>query len=224
MKKKKHWYTFIELFITVTIIAILWAIWFIAYSKGIPDSRDAARISHLAEIENSFNTYALKNKLPLPDKSVEVKVSNIVVWHQWYLSEDILNTIDYTWVEWWKDPKDKKYYTYYTSRDFKRFQLLGYLEVYTNLKTTSFLNQAIADSVDYTNRFPYMVWDKLWIIVDSVTNMPIQELPNIQSQWFIDFTWSLLWSYKLNIENWVYFTNSDNIIVWQKIKELLNVR
>lgn len=222
MKKNKHWFTFIELFITVSIIAVLWTIWFITYSKSIPDSRDAARISHLSEIGNSFNVYKLKNKLPLSDMFVEVKVDNVLVWYQASLSEDLLNNINYTWVEWWKDPKDNVYYTYYLSRDFNRFQLLGYLEVYTNLKTTSFLNQVKA--IDYTDRFPYMVWDKLWIIVDSTTNIPVQELPNFQSQWFINFTWSLLWSYMLNIENWVYFTNSDNIIVWQKIKELLNVR
>jgi hypothetical protein len=42
----------------------------------LPNSRDAVRIAHLAEIEKSFNNYKTVSKFPLPDKKIEIKVNN----------------------------------------------------------------------------------------------------------------------------------------------------
>jgi len=169
--------------------------------------------------------FRLKNMLIIPDRGIEIRVDWFVVWYQWYLSEDILELINYTWVDWWIDPKDKEYYTYYVSRDFKKYQLLWYLENEKNLDQSTFLTyKTYAENIDYTNRFPYMLWDNLWIIIDKQSNSPIQSLPNIQSDWYINFTWSLAWIYNINIENWDIFMSNDNILLWEKIKELANIK
>lgn len=225
MNKKIHWFTFVELIITIAVIAIIWTIWFISFSNSIPDSRDTTRIAHLREIDNSLNVFRLKNMLIIPDRGIEIRVDWFVVWYQWYLSEDILELINYTWVDWWIDPKDKEYYTYYVSRDFKKYQLLWYLENEKNLDQSTFLTyKTYAETIDYKNRFPYMLWDNLWIIIDKQSNSPIQSLPNIQSDWYINFTWSLAWIYNINIENWDIFMSNDNILLWEKIKELANIK
>nr|MDD3720606.1 hypothetical protein [Candidatus Gracilibacteria bacterium] len=222
--KKKYGFTFIELIITVTIVIIIGTIGFMSYSNYISDGRDASRIAHLGELENSFNTYKFKNILPSPDKNIEVRVDGVVAGYQGYLSESILKQIDYTGVEGGKDPKDKIFYTYYSSRDFKSFQLLGFLENESNINEISYIiSKTYAGNIDYEDRYPYMVGDKLGILLEQGTNIPVQELLNIKSQGYIDFTGALIGFYDLKIQNNESLNSTGNIIIGDKIKELSNL-
>ena len=42
-------------------------------------------------------------------------------------------------------------------------------------------------SIDYENRYPTLVWEKLWILLQETTNIPIQEVSSIITQWELDF-------------------------------------
>lgn len=213
-------FTFLELVVTITVLLILWTMWIVSYMDFLPTSRDTTRISHLAELEKTFNDYKKIWKYPMPDKKISIMVDNELAWYQWYLSEDILKIVWYSWVDWWFDSKDLVYYSYYVSRDFRKFQIMAYLEKDYNSILKAYINKTNANDTDYLIRYPYMVWDRLGIIVDLITNIPIQELVNINTQGYINFTWSLTWNYKLYIKNWEIFSSMDNSIIWEKIKEL----
>ncbi len=89
------------------------------------------------------------------------------------------------YIQWWKDPKDEQYFSYYVSKDKKNFQLMSFLEDKWNLQLTkNILNQT--NAVDYTKRIPTVSWKKLWILTESWTNIPIQEIPSIVLSWYLD--------------------------------------
>ncbi len=60
MLNNKKWFTFVELIISITIIVILWAIWFSSYIWYISDSRDSQRKSDLSQISSSLKIYKQK--------------------------------------------------------------------------------------------------------------------------------------------------------------------
>ncbi len=221
MNKKA--FTLVELLFVATIIWILWTIWFVSFTSYLPDSRDASRLEWLSKIKKSMGVFRIKLKLPIPDNKVDIQLNWNLVSYQWYLSESILDLINY-WASWknrGKDPKDWVYYTYYLTKDLKRFQLMWFLE--NQSKTAYFLNWAYSDWIDYSKRYLTYYWDQLWIITQSWTNTPIQELNTYKSQWYINFTWSLIWDFNLWFKNNEVITSNDMLVLTNKIKESLKI-
>lgn len=179
MKKSKLniiGFTIIELLVVITILAILGTVWFISYISYISSSRDASRLSQIQIINQAFQWY-IKGKLPLPDNKVIIYANWTIIWYQWYAWENILSEI---WVkEWWKDPLDKSYFTYFLDSDQKYIQFLPFLEneIWWEISYNPLINQAKA--ADYTDRFPRPYGAKLWVMVESWSNSPIQDNSNL---------------------------------------------
>lgn len=210
----KKWVTLVELLIVVSLLASIPIIWLYFYTWNIKDSRDVYRIDQINNIYDSMMYYKNNDVLPLPDKYVEVRVNWELIAYQWYIWESTLSKIQYRWkFESIKDPKDYRNYSYYLTKDKKYFQLMTFLEN----KWNSYFEKVNAM---YEDRTPYVVWNKLWIITQKYTNIPLQELVNIRENWFIDFTSTLFGEYNLNITNKVSFSSIDNVTIWNKLIEL----
>jgi len=170
MDKQKKAFTLVELIVVITILAILATIWFVSYSTYISLSRDTNRMSTIAELSKALEIYWWLYTLPLPEDYVSVKVNWETIAYQWQIWESILEKINFE--NWWLDPKSKDYFSYYLTKNKKEFQILAFLE--EEQKTSSIINNTLA--TDYSVFFPYVSWQKLWILLDT-NNTPINKIP-----------------------------------------------
>jgi len=99
------------LIVVISILAILSTIGFVSFSWYLSGARDTNRIVQLESISEWLQKYKINNRLPKPDNSIEIKVDWELIWHQWYVWKNVLETIDYT--EKGIDPKDGTYFSYY---------------------------------------------------------------------------------------------------------------
>jgi len=183
-------FTLIELTITITILVILAAIWFTSYSWYIKWVRDTNRVSQLEAISNGLDLYKIKYNLPLPDDYVQVKANSEIIAYQWYVWKSVLQQIEYS--KEWLDPKINTYFTYYISKDRKKHQLIAFLEESDSFETSFLINNK-TNAVDYSSNYPYVYWDKLWILTDE-NNTPIQEIADIITNTEIDLWWTNSWT------------------------------
>lgn len=203
--KTIKWFTFIELIIAITIIAILSVIWFVSYNWHISSSRDSTRKTELSDIYTLLDWYKIKSALPIPNKKIEIYSSWILIWFQWYLSDSIMKKIWFKWTG--KDPLDENYYTYYLTKNLRTPWVMGFLE--NNPKDWSSINSTYytfvpqVNATDYSERFPILFWKKLWILIDD-TNTPIQEIVSLQATWKIELS-------TLTPNYIAYFDNSTSI-------------
>ncbi len=184
--KNKYWFTFIELIVVITIIAILWTIWFLSYNWYVSESRDASRVSQISSMYKALESYRTKWFLPLPDRKVIIYASWTIIWYQWYIWEDALNSIWYQ--DLWKDPKDNEFFTYYLTKDLRKAQLMAYLEDELEI-SYNLVNQV--NAANYIARIPKVYWAKLGILTESSTKAPIQEVPSIVLTWWLDIVKTL---------------------------------
>ncbi len=185
------WFTIVELIVVITILAILWTIWFVSYVSHISTSRDATRISQI-QIINQALVWEWKWKIPLPDDNVIVYASWVIIWYQWYAWKNILSDI---WINnWWKDPSDNSYYTYFTDVKQKYVQVLSFLEKSDSWEVSYNRFITKANAVDNSKKYPITYWEKLWVMVQSGAKIPIQEISAIIKSWLdvVTTTWSYI--------------------------------
>ena len=134
-------FTLVELIVVITILAVLSAIWFVAFSWYLAWTRDTNRISQLKSISDWLELYWTKHDLPIPEDKVDIKVwtwtNEKTIAYQWYAWKNILETIEYS--SEWVDPKDWTYFSYYLTKDKKYYQLMAFLEESDNLQNTKSL-------------------------------------------------------------------------------------
>ena len=188
MQKLKQWFTLVELIVVVSILAILSTIGFVSYSGYITWVRDTNRIEQLSSLYNGLELYRTKRDLPIPEDKIDIEASGSLIAYQWYVGKSNLEMIEYS--KEWKDPKDDTYFSYYLTADKKYFQLMALLEdeisltTSTTFQTPTIISQTYA-AVDYTNRYPYVLWKKLGILTDE-DNTPVQEIETLQTATKLD--------------------------------------
>lgn len=209
MKKyKTKAFTLVELIIVITILAILATIGFMSYQSYTLDARDWKRISDLTQIRNWLEMYKAK-KVTYPKHTANTTANIWFLIIQWYVDNSVLWAIKMSNDS--IDPLEKVPYTYSTNTTYTKYQLLAYLENWKSLNLSSSLNKAYAVN-NYNNRDEYVLWDKLWVVLDNSTNAPIQEIQT----WSIDLAWTYSWTtFKLIVDN----TNSWIILSTWSILE-----
>lgn len=181
----KSWFTLVELIVVISILAILATIAFISYSDHLVWSRNTNRLSQLTNLNSWLEVYWVKNTLPIPESNVEVRASWSVIGYQWIIWKNILAMIEYS--QWGKDPKDEKNFTYFVTTDKKYFQLMAFLENDWKILLTKNNNLLpSANAADYSSRFPSVMGSKLWILTETWTNLPIQEVSSVVASWYVD--------------------------------------
>jgi len=169
-------FTLVELIVVIIILAILWTITFITMQSYVKNSRDSVRISDISIVERQLQIYLTRAwKLPIPENKIDIESSWSLLWYQWYVWENILSAIKI--FSWWFDPLTDDYYVYRTNALLRSYQLMSYLEDDNNLSITS----AISDTHAYEiiDRHPFVKWNSLWLLVDNLSNLPIQEVETV---------------------------------------------
>jgi len=176
-------FTLVELIVVITILWILATVWFVSYTNYLTSSRDSNRISQITNLSDSLLLYSTRRQLPLPTDAVTISASwaNNIISYQWYLSTEILETLEYT--NGGIDPKDGTFFTYYLMSDRRNFQLMAFMEEKSSLAQNRFLSKPIAINksfaLDYSSRYPKVYGKKLWILVskdESTLSTPIQNI------------------------------------------------
>ncbi|MDD5213764.1 MAG: fibrinogen-like YCDxxxxGGGW domain-containing protein [Candidatus Gracilibacteria bacterium] len=172
---KKHQtkaFTLVELIIVITILAILATIGFMSYQSHTSDARDSSRITSLKTVYDGLTiSYVKKQIYPSPDDYIDI----VGVSKQGYIGDTVSKSIR---GEGFKDPKDNTKFLYSLDYTGKKIQLSGYLENNNKLllsQNNPFLNQAFAGNIDYTSRYIYTIGDKVGILLDTLTNSPVNE-------------------------------------------------
>jgi hypothetical protein len=152
--------------------------------------------------------FALSWKYPLPDSSIIISASWAAIGYQWYAGSAVLNMIKLS--NWWKDPLDTStYYTYATNAAQSKFQILWFLEDWSNsaLSIMPFLwNQANADPSSYSWRYIITKWDAIGIILNSSSLLPIQT------------SWTWVDVVLASLSYTAQFTNKDSVSwSWSKL-------
>jgi len=210
MKHLKKWFTLVELVVVATILAVLATVWFISYEEYITDTRDSKRLAQLSGLRDGLRLWITKGALPLPDDHVEIRNNDTPFLHQWYAGANVLETISYSEVT--KDPFDDTYYTYLLSRNRKDFQILGFLEEYNQNVLSSLTPNTYA--VDYSQRFPQVMWKKMWILLEQQTNTPLQEMQEYSASGYIDLQDSTTNEFDAYITDTYLISWKEEELIW----------
>lgn len=122
----KKAFSFVELIVSITILAIITTIWFISYSGYIWDTRDSQRKSDLAQVWSALKVYKQKRwYYPIPGNRFELTYNWTGIVFQWKFDENIsLNTLDRLPF----DPKTKTAYIYSITKNAQEYEMATTLE------------------------------------------------------------------------------------------------
>jgi len=192
--KSKKWFTLVELIIVITILAILATIAFISFKSYSWSARDSNRIATVKNIQSGLELLSVKTgNYPDPENMVEIMGSGISL-KQWVFWENLQQAIKISGNV--KDPLDSAKYIYSTNLNNTKYQLWTYLEE-NNL--IWYFPQTHASNIDYSKRYFYTLWHKIWILLEE-DNTPI--LKEKYSTWL---------NLEGNSNNFkVYFSNDNN--------------
>jgi len=192
MKYTQKAFTLVELVVVTTIIAILAATWFIAYTWYIDSSRDTNRQVQLSDIRDGMELYSVTSRLPLPEWSVDISMSGDTFAYQWNLSEAIMSTIGY---QWWEDPENATYPVYMLAENKKDFQIMTFL-----LDTSSQVPIQFDTTVVSAQEYDISSWTldlTAYLSDDSIINSSQQDLsamiPNQSCKRILEM-WKSSWS------------------------------
>ena len=77
-------FTLVELIVVITVLAILWTIWFISLQWYTKDSRNTVRLADVKTIKKTLSLHiTTNNNYPEPDNPVDVSYSWATLWKQW---------------------------------------------------------------------------------------------------------------------------------------------
>lgn len=234
LTKSSFWFTLVELIVVITILAILGTIAFVSFNNYTVWARDSTRLADLATISKWLLIYRAKiDKYPLPDKSVKIYWSWELIWYQWEVWSTIANIINLSSI-WWKDPLYQTNYTYTITSLFDKYQLLTFLEDKSSITLNFEIPQNIKIyATDYINKYPYVRWDTLWVIINYSTwskNEPIYtplqdtgtwinlESSTVNQKVIISNTSTLTWVTIEIKNNYIQTPSSVNWTCWTKAK------
>lgn len=173
-------FTLVELVVVITILAILGTIGFISLDGHSAKSRDADRISDLANLAKGLDVLAAGGgTYPQPDANVvTLTASGTTIGYQGYIGANAMRAIRFGGKG--QDPLNGEFYTYSTNVAGNKYQLLGLLET-SDSPGVSFDGRwfgiETVNAQSYSTRIPLSKGFGLGILVGTGANAnePIQE-------------------------------------------------
>ncbi len=224
---KRKWFTIPELLVTVTIIAVLFTIAFIAYGWYNSGARDTKRLEQIENIKKGVELYYLKaSKYPDTTNGIVISYSWAELWKQGEFWDD---SVRITWKLFWsfKDPKYNINYTYSVTANKKEYQIWAQFEwekaiAYNPLFETAF---AAAEKVKLFWNYNWLIaYTKTWsysyilvapsIITSDITYTNWSQIATSKKFSYSDLWWSPS-SYKGTSwyqSNWLNLTITNPII------------
>lgn len=181
MKYKNIWFTFVEVIVVITILAILASIGFWSYQSYISSGRDTNRIVQLKDIHDGLERISINTRLPSPKDAIEITASGSAFYLQWFAGEGVIKNIWYDGggrdLEFWT------YLTYVLADNKKDFQLLTFVK---DPGLLSLENISIYANNNYISLYPKVLGKPLWVLLDSATQNPLHIIENIKAAWSYD--------------------------------------
>lgn len=166
--KKIHWFTLVEIIVTITILIILWTIAFFSYESYSVWARDWTRITDMSNISKWLLLYQSKSwKFPYPESYSTLSASWLNIRFQWIAWEETLKVAWLWWVKQgsWKDPLSWKYYSLIVDWSNKQYNLIGYFELAEGVTYINAINSTNASVNEW--KIKKILWNDLWIIYDG---------------------------------------------------------
>ena len=175
VSKKFQWFTLVELIVVITILAILWTISFLQFWGVQNSTRDSVRISNIVSLKKWLDLfYAKTSAYPIPDNYITLTMSGVNISYQWFIKERVASLVKIS-PGGSVDPSNKDIFsTYATNIQRNKIQLMTFLENRNDTVNIALSQSFAAGLNDYSDRFPYTVGDKIGIILESGSLMPIQ--------------------------------------------------
>jgi len=161
-KKKKQAFTLVELIVTITILAILATIWFVALQSYTKNARDWQRIADLNSIKKSLELFIIEKWFyPTPDTPVWITYSWSLAWTQWTLWDTVTRNLEKLNKK-PTDPLTQNEYTYSLTNLKNEYQLSAIVEWWWGLLSSTVIpaKAGIYKSVNtqlFTSSFPQFI-------------------------------------------------------------------
>lgn len=128
MKSISKWFTLAELLVSVMVLSIISAIWFVSYSQHLTSTRDSWRISAMNNFERIFEVYKVgKWKFPMPTDAIDITYSGATVIQQGFVWDTVYEKLEQS-----KnppvDPSSKHEFDYSVSANRQEYNLAYVLE------------------------------------------------------------------------------------------------
>lgn len=171
MIQNKKGFTLVELIVVITVLAVLATVWFISLTWYSQESRDAKRLADISTIHKWLQLYQTRySTLPEPwESSLIVGSGSTQLFTQWYVTKEVVAPISVSEVI---DPTGSWPYVYSVNSTKTKYQLWSFLENDSQL-SKNVVSQAY---MNYENRYIYSMWNKVWLLFDSVSNTPLQDI------------------------------------------------
>lgn len=166
----KKAFTLVELIVVIAVIAIVSSVWIFTFSEYMSEVRDANRITQINNLRDWIALKINSGLLLKPEWAIEVQSNWDKKLFQWYFWPSLIKKVEYSMD--WIDPKDKSYFTYSLSANWKYFQLMAFLEEEESYLWVWYENILIKDN---RGRIPYIVWSKEIGIFFNDNVVPIHE-------------------------------------------------
>ena len=122
------WFTLIELIVITIILTILSTIGFMSFQSYNTFARDSVRLWNLKTLESSlWIMYVQSWNYALPDDSVNITASWILIRKQWVFWKNALRTVRASKNS-SRDPLTEQYFDYTVWANLQEYQLVAYME------------------------------------------------------------------------------------------------
>ncbi len=172
-------FTLTELIVVITILAILWTLWFISYGGFVQSARNSQRVSDLKIIERSLSLFITTNNVfPLPDEPIPISYSGSLAWTQgvfWEWVRSQIQRISNTPT----DPSYNSKYTYSVLNNRQKYTIGTLREQGLFSKNGWIVSQSYAFSSD--GLITFLLWNHLAydVALISANNCSIITSPSI---------------------------------------------
>ncbi len=160
-KINKNAFTLVELIVVITILSILWTIWFLSVQNFALNARDSVRNVDIKTIKKALaHNYIHSWNYPTPTNQVDITIDWYTTWIQWVIWPSVrqaLNTID-------KVPVDPLYwhqYSYSITPNRREYEIWWVLE---SPLTTTYL---VPNTYAAENHTAIISWTYNWLLITA---------------------------------------------------------
>ena len=179
-QKNRSAFTLVELIVVITILAILWTIGMLSFQSYNVFARDSVRLWNLKTLESGlWIMYVQSWNYAVPDNAVEVSSWSSVVILQWEVWKSVQRaTKTSQWI--WKDPLTEQLITYWTNKNYSKYELMTFLEWDTAMSSSSLKGIIGEFSLAQDINKIKTLWSSVWLLTDENWT-PIEKITSIQT-------------------------------------------